>query len=109
MPVKLLSADTVNENIYPINLSVTVCVFYLPRESKWTVFCYDFIGGSKGGAAGAHPPPPHGIQFFRFCIHFHRKAPPSEVSAPPQRLGAPPQREILDPPLDLIHLANHPT
>ena len=36
---------------------------------------------------------PYGTQFFRFHIHFHRKAPASEVHAPS------PQREILDPPL----------
>ena len=36
-----------------------------------------------GGATGVHPPPPNGIQFFRFCIHFCRKAPTSEVGAPP--------------------------
>ena len=37
-----------------------------------------------GEACLAHPPPPpHGTQFFRFRIHFHRKRPMSEVHAPP--------------------------
>ena len=39
--------------------------------------------------SGAHHP--YGTQFFRFHIHFHRKAPASGVHAPLQ--------EILDPPL----------
>ena len=38
------------------------------------------IGGSRGGVPGARPP--YGTQFFRFCIHFHRKVPTSEVHAP---------------------------
>ena len=42
---------------------------------------------------GGHSPPSNGTQFIRFHIHFHQKAPLSEVGAPP------PQREILDPPL----------
>ena len=28
-------------------------------------------------------PPSHGTQFFRFHIHFHQKAPASEVDVPP--------------------------
>ena len=39
--------------------------------------------------AGA-PPPPNGIQFFRFHIHFHRKAPASEVGTPPNGSAPPP-------------------
>ena len=38
------------------------------------------IGESKG-ACRAHATP-YGTQFFCFCIHFHRKAPTSEVHAP---------------------------
>ena len=34
-----------------------------------------------GGRAGARPP--HGTQFFCFCIHFHQKVPTSEVHTPP--------------------------
>ena len=37
------------------------------------------IGGSGGRARRT---PPFGTQFFRFCIHFHRKVPTSEVHAP---------------------------
>ena len=47
------------------------------------------IGGSRGGACRVHATP-YGTQFFHFRIHFHRKAPASEVH---------PLREILDPPL----------
>ena len=59
----------------------------------------DIIGGSRGGAAGAHPP--NRIQFFCFCIHFCQKVPTSEVGAPPNGSVPPPQWEILDPPLDM--------
>ena len=50
------------------------------------------------GAAGTPPPPPNGIQFFRFRICFHQKVPALEVGTPPMARH-PPQREILDPPL----------
>ena len=33
-----------------------------------------------GGVPGTCPP--YRIQFFHFCIHFHRKAPMSEVHPP---------------------------
>ena len=56
------------------------------------------IGGSRG-ACPAHAP--HGTQFFRFRIHFHRKVPTSEVHAPPLMGARPALREILDPPLYL--------
>ena len=35
-----------------------------------------------GGPCRAHATP-YGTQFFHFCIHFHQKAPMSEVHAPP--------------------------
>ena len=41
------------------------------------------IGWSRGRA-----PPPNGTQFFHFRIHFHQKAPASEVDAP-HRVDAP--------------------
>ena len=34
------------------------------------------------GGHHRHPPPPQQAQFFRFHIHFHQKAPVSEVGAP---------------------------
>ena len=37
-----------------------------------------YINRSRGGVPGA----PYGTQFFRFCIHFHRKVPTSAVHAP---------------------------
>ena len=40
-----------------------------------------FTLADLGGMPGA--PPPKGAQFFRFCIHFHQKAPASEVHGPP--------------------------
>ena len=40
------------------------------------------IGGSRGGVCWAHAPP-YRTKFFRFHIHFCRKAPTSEVHAPP--------------------------
>ena len=39
-------------------------------------------GGSRGRARRT---PPYGTKFFRFHIHFCRKAPMSEVHAPPYR------------------------
>ena len=46
------------------------------------------------GTTGVHPflstpPPPHGTQFFRFCIRFHPKVPASEVGAPSHPTGNP--------------------
>ena len=49
------------------------------------------------GACRAHTTP-YGTQFFRFHIHFHRKAPASGVHVPPNG-STPPLQEILDPPL----------
>ena len=45
--------------------------------------CVQWCGAlaDPGGAAGARPP--NRIQFFRFHICFHQKAPTSEVGAPP--------------------------
>ena len=51
----------------------------------------DLIYFSIGGSRGACPvhAPPHGTQFFRFRIHFHRKVPTSEVHSPPMGAGPP--------------------
>ena len=49
------------------------------------------------GAGHARRTSLYGTQIFRVCIHFHRKAPASEVHAPPQ-MGPRPLREILHPP-----------
>ena len=48
-------------------------------------------GGKKGvceeipGTPGTPPQIPHAAQLFRFRIHFHRKAPTSEVHTPPPK------------------------
>ena len=51
-----------------------------------------------GGGMLAHATP-YGTQFFCFRIHFHQKAPTSEVHAPPNGC-TPPLWEILDLPLN---------
>ena len=43
--------------------------------------CVHTIGRSRG-VCQVHATP-YGTQFFRFRIHFHQKAPTSEVHAPP--------------------------
>ena len=66
--------------------------------------CDHIIGGSRGGACRAHASP-YGTQFFRFCKHFHQKAPASEVDIPPNGCMPPPLWEILDPPLQIyLHI-----
>ena len=45
---------------------------------------YNLALVDSGGALPAHPPP-NGIQFFHFCIHFHQKVPASKVGTPPNR------------------------
>ena len=44
------------------------------------------IAWIQGGASGVRPPP-NRIQFFRFRMCFHRKAPTSEVGAAPQTVN----------------------
>ena len=56
--------------------------------SHWRIYIQNFP---------AHAPHPYRTQFFHFHIHFHRKAPASEVHTPSKRVHAPPLREILAP------------
>ena len=58
-----------------------------PYECKSNIFVC-CIGGSEGGWCRAHATP-YGTQFFHFRIHFHRKAPTSEVHTPPNECMPP--------------------
>ena len=56
------------------------------------------IGGSGGRARHT---PTYGIQFFRFCIHFHRKVPASEahpLTGPRPPTGNPGSANVYESP-----------
>ena len=57
-----------------------------------------YIGGSRGGARRARPPP-YGSRFFHFDMQNFQKVAASGVHGSPYEVHAPPLREILDPPL----------
>ena len=54
---------------------------------QWRIYTQKFL-------AHASPLPPYGTKFFHFHVHFHQKAPASEVHIPLS--GPTPPREILD-------------
>ena len=86
-----------NSNIWPQLTKCPVLTFtarYFNVNSKAVRWNFrkkytTSIGGSRGGACRAHALP-YGTQFFHFCIHFHRKAPASEVHAPLNGCTPPP-------------------
>ena len=84
-----------------------------PCNSKRIVFQQNFraryktlncIGGSRGRARRA-PPPPYGSRFFCFDMQNFRNVAASGSTAPRTQVHAPPLREILDPPLNCLGLS----
>ena len=87
LPVAIFSTSSA----IPIYRSDTI----MTKISWVTALALADLGG--GGACRAHAIP-YGTQFFHFHIHFHQKAPASEVHTPSNGC-MPPLWEILDPPL----------